>query len=206
MSKANILLCSLLLTLFAGGCERDTGSSPPVAEQVTATRSWDEFVHLYIEAHLAAHPAWAVVQGRHEFDGQLPDWSRAGIEAEIDRLHAAREAAMAFDAATMSAGQLYQREYLVSRLDHDLFWTEKARWPFRNPQFYIGWMNDSLESQPLPDARLRTAGRPHGRIRRIPGSDSASCRAHTGEPGDAHAADLAEPGRGRIRRSGDLFS
>ena len=102
----------------------------------------------------------AVVQGRHEFDGQLPDWSRAGIEAEIARMHAARDAVLAFDDVAMTAEQKYQREYLVSRLDHDLFWAEKARWPFRNPQFYVGWMNDSLDCRrayaPLASSVNRT--------------------------------------------------
>jgi uncharacterized protein (DUF885 family)/membrane-bound inhibitor of C-type lysozyme/uncharacterized membrane protein len=127
-------------------------SAPPAPEPaVTATvaaaadPSWDAFVEAEIENHVQVHPAWAVVQGRHEFDGRLPDWSRAGIEAEIARLHAVRAAAMAFGDDALSEQQRYQREYLVSRLDHDLFWTEKARWPFRNPQFYFGWMSDSLD-------------------------------------------------------------
>ena len=34
------------------------------------------------------------------------------------------------------------------RDDHDLFWIEKARWPFRNPQYYLGWMSDSLSPSP----------------------------------------------------------
>jgi uncharacterized protein (DUF885 family)/membrane-bound inhibitor of C-type lysozyme len=113
-----------------------------------AEESWDGFVERYIEEHLAAHPQFAVVQGRHEYDGQLPDWSRAGIEAEIARMHAARDAAMAFPDAALSDQQRYQREYLVAWLDHDLFWVEKARWPFRNPQFYLGWLNDSLDPAP----------------------------------------------------------
>ena len=72
-------------------------------------------------------------KGRHEYDGQLPDWSRAGFEKEIARLHRARDEAMAFEEDQMSADQLYQREYLVSRVDQDLFWLEKARLPFRSP-------------------------------------------------------------------------
>ena len=62
------------------------------AEAVSASERWAEFVNDYIEARLTAHPAWAVYQGRHEFDGQMPDWSRSGIEAEITRLKQARSA------------------------------------------------------------------------------------------------------------------
>jgi hypothetical protein len=149
MLKLNKFLYRGLLTSLAlvavTSCQQSSEPVPPPIAAAQAAETWDQFVNRHIEEHLVAHPAWAVVQGRHEFDGQLPDWSRAGIEAEIARMHAARDAVLAFDDVAMTAEQKYQREYLVSRLDHDLFWAEKARWPFRNPQFYVGWMNDSLD-------------------------------------------------------------
>ncbi len=116
----------------------------PQEEQVQ-TETWEAFVTRQIEAHIVAHPQWAVVQGRHEYDGQLPDWSRAGIEKEIARLHQVREQALAYTDEAMSAEQVYQREYFVSRVDQDLFWMEKVQLPFRSPQFYFGWMGDSLD-------------------------------------------------------------
>ena len=60
--------------------------------------AWTTFIDEQIEAYLAAHPAWAVVQGRHEYDGQLPDWSADAIAAEIARLRAGRELAREFSA------------------------------------------------------------------------------------------------------------
>ena len=140
-----MLVATALVLAACGPAEPPPAPQQAAAPPAASTESWDDFVARQIEEHVQAHPAWAVVQGRHEFDGRLPDWSRAGIEAEIARLHAVREAAMAFDAAALDDQQRYQREYLVSRVDQDLFWAEKARWPFRNPQFYIGWMSDSLD-------------------------------------------------------------
>ena len=70
------------------GIEEAISKAEEVA--VESVESWDTFVSRQIEEHLVAHPQFAVVQGRHEFDGQLPDWSRAGIEAEIARLHAVK--------------------------------------------------------------------------------------------------------------------
>ena len=113
------------LTLTA--CEKTEEPAPvPVTQQQAQAETWEQFVTRQIEAQIAAHPQWAVTQGRHEYDGQLPDWSRAGIEKEIARLHLARNEAMAFADDQMTADQLYQREYLVSRVDQDLFWMEKA--------------------------------------------------------------------------------
>ena len=142
----SLIVPAACLMLILNACEKSEEPITAADEQVqTQTQSWEQFVTSEIEAHIAAHPQWAVGQGRHEYDGQLPDWSRAGIEREIARLHQSREDAMAFDDTQMSAEQLYQREYFVSRVDHDLFWTEKARLPFRSPQYYMGWMSDSLD-------------------------------------------------------------
>jgi len=142
------LTCFILLGLSAcNKAEEPQASAKPQAETAVA-ETWEQFVTRQIEAHINAHPQWAVFQGRHEYDGQLPDWSRGAVEKEIARLHQQREEAMAFAAEQMSAEQLYQREYLVARVDQDLFWMEKARWPFRNPEYYFGWLSDSLDPSP----------------------------------------------------------
>lgn len=139
------VLPSLVLVFFLSAC--DKAEEPVTASQAPSsqTETWPAFIDRQIEEHIAAHPQWAVTQGRHEFDGQLPDWSRAGIEKEIARLHRARDEAMAFPSEQLDAQQLYQREYFISRVDQDLFWAEKAGWPFRNPEYYFGWLTDSLD-------------------------------------------------------------
>jgi hypothetical protein len=70
---------------------------------------------------------------------------------------------MAFADDQLSAEQRYQREYLLSRVDQDLFWMEKAQYPFRNPEYYFGWLSDSLDPSPYialdyasPEQRLRS--------------------------------------------------
>ncbi len=140
-----LALSSLLFLVACGGEEApQPAAAPPPAK----ADPWDAFIEREIEAHLAAHPAWAVTQGRHEYDGKLPDWSADGLEREAQRLRQAKRDALAFAAESLTEEQRYQRDYFVSRLDHDLFWLVKARWPYRNPQFYIGWLNDSLDPAP----------------------------------------------------------
>jgi len=142
--KKPILYLSIFFSLLAlSACQKDAEQT--MALQQPPTETWDQFVSRQIEAQVTAHPQWAVVQGRHEYDGQLPDWSRDGIEKEISRLHQARDAALEFKQGQMSAEQLYQLEYFISRVDQDLFWMEKVRLPFRSPQYYFGWMGDSLD-------------------------------------------------------------
>jgi hypothetical protein len=65
-------------------------TQPAGPNDAAADTAWTRFVAAYIEDYLAAHPAYAVAQGRHEYDGLLPDWSADGIALEIERLKQAR--------------------------------------------------------------------------------------------------------------------
>ena len=73
------LFATLLFTAILAACQQAAEPEPRAVAVEPVAETWNEFVNLYIEEHLEAHPAWAVVQGRHEFDGRLPDWSRAGM-------------------------------------------------------------------------------------------------------------------------------
>lgn len=150
--KPRSILLLLLLFLLAACQPADQPAQPEAsAEKAPATEpseAWTGFIDEQIEAYLAAHPAWAVMQGRHEFDGQLPDWSAEGIAAEVARLRAAREAAREFSADELGRLGEYQRDYFIAIMDRALFWLEKAEWPFVNPAFYFDWMTDSLDPSP----------------------------------------------------------
>jgi hypothetical protein len=89
-----------------------------------------------------------VAQGRHEYDGMLPDWSAEGIAREIARLKQAREAVLAFSNEELGPQGSFQREYLLAAIDRNLFWLDKAGWPFRSPDFYFDWISDSLAPAP----------------------------------------------------------
>lgn len=140
------LVVFVALALVA--CGGEEAPAPVVEPPPPPPHPWDLFIDAQIEAHLAAHPAWAVTQGRHEFDGKLPDWSEDGIRREVQRLRAAKRDAEAFADADLTPEMQFQRDYFIARIDHDLFWLVKARWPFRNPQFYFGWLSDSLDPSP----------------------------------------------------------
>ncbi len=101
--------------------------------------TWDGFRDRFLAEHFEAHPDFAVAAGRHEYDGVLPDWSAEGIVAEIARLHAARDEATAFDAASLTEEERFERENLLAAVDLYLFWMEKAEAPQRNPDFYISY-------------------------------------------------------------------
>jgi hypothetical protein len=138
-------------------CQRGNETTQPTID-VTDTEAWDSYVNEFLEAYFKAHPDFAVRAGRHEFDGKLPDWSAEGFAREAKRLHTAKERVASFPELTLSPRQRFEREYIASVIDADLFWIESAEWPFRCPQYYADSIDPdvyvSREYAPL-DQRLK---------------------------------------------------
>src|SRR2546430_2467592 len=126
--------------IAAAACSRQPAatSSPPAPRPlVHAQASWDDYAARFIEEYFKAQPFFAVQAGRHEFDGRMADLSAAGIAREVERLKQMRTQAEAFNEASLTSRQRFQREYLLSVIDNNLFWLDRARFPFTNPAWYI---------------------------------------------------------------------
>ncbi len=153
--KQSIRVSSLLLLVtLAVGCAKQQPAAPAPAAAPDTSAAWSAVPERFIEDYLKAQPFFAAQSGRHEFDGQMPDLSAAGIQAEIKRLHAAREAVAQVAPAGLKPSQQLEREVLLNVADRDLFWMEKAQWPFRNPAWYLDKLDPdvylSREYAPLP--------------------------------------------------------
>jgi hypothetical protein len=133
-----VLLCLAVLA----ACERTADTD---GGRVGA--GWARIRDALVDEYLEAHPVFAVVAGRHEYDGRLPDWNPGPIADEIKRLRAARVTATVADRGLTEAEQ-FEREYLIARFDRDLFWLEVAEAPFTNPAWYLDWMADNLDPAP----------------------------------------------------------
>lgn len=151
-----VISVSLLLNLT--GCQNPAPQNSQPVAQTQSSETWDSFVENYIKEFFNARPDAAVVAGRHEYDGKLPDWSADGIKKEIARLHAIRERAMGFSESALDVRQRFERDYLIARTDGELFWLESAEWPFKNPYYYADGLDPDVyltrEYAPLPE-RLR---------------------------------------------------
>lgn len=150
--------CALGLGLLIAGCESPSTSTSPTSPAARAAASWPAFADEFLEAYFKANPTVAVNQGRHEYDGRLPDWSKAGIHGEIERLETIRERAVVFEPTALDESQRFERDYLVAKIDHDLFWLDVAEQPFRNPAFYIDVLNPSVyvvRPYASPEVRMR---------------------------------------------------
>ncbi len=135
---------SLALGLLLSACETQAVPEPPIARAVPANPAWPAFVDGFLAAYFKANPSFAINQGRHELDGQLPDWSESGLRSLCTWLAEERRGALAFAAGTLDEEQRFERDYLVQRIDNDLFWLTVAEQPFHNPAYYTDALNPSV--------------------------------------------------------------
>jgi hypothetical protein len=97
LHRIKFILPGCLLSLITA-CHQ--AAPPPVAAMPSPAMQWAAQRDRFIEEYFKANPFEAVLAGRHEFDGRMPDLSAAGLAREVDRLHAARNAIAAVDPAT----------------------------------------------------------------------------------------------------------
>ncbi|HEY6124377.1 MAG TPA: DUF885 domain-containing protein [Steroidobacteraceae bacterium] len=157
--RATVQLAAACLTVtaFLVGCSGEREAKPaesaaPAAANMDA--GWPAFVDAFIEARFKADPYFAVQAGRHEYDGQMPDWSRAALDADVAELRKSATALAAFDPMTLTPGQRFEHEYLQWVIDSQLFWVASAESPYRNPAWYLDKLDPSMyltrEYAPLP--------------------------------------------------------
>jgi len=153
-----VLLSLLLATAPLAACsETPTNQSVTMTDGAGVDPLWDNFSKDFIEGYFKQDPYFAVYQGRHDFDGQLPDWSEAGLKAQADFLKGALAKAEGFDAAKLSKEQLFERDYLIAVVKGKLFWLEDADKPHHNPSYYIenGLDPNVYIARPYADATTR---------------------------------------------------
>ncbi len=146
--KAMLGVASLVTLALLPGCipkAEETGSaSKPALATAPASASWASFRDQFLESYFRHDPAFAVYQGRHDFDGQMPDWSDAGLKAFGAFLTDSIAKAQAMDASGLSKQDAFERDYLVSVAQNRLFWLADADQPHLNPAYYVGGLDPNV--------------------------------------------------------------
>lgn len=150
-----LFACALLAACGKPAEAPQVGES---AESAAPSVPFAKAADTFIEAYFKANPGFAANAGRHEFDGQLPDWTPEGLAADITQLEAARKTLAAYTDAQLSPAEQTDRDHLLTVIDGDLFWAKIAEVPKRNPGYYVGQLSPSLYvARPYgtPEQRLR---------------------------------------------------
>jgi len=135
MKKLTLVIVSAIALTIAG-CQPVANTNQNATANSEQKSGWDAYVDQFLSDYFAANPTFAVIQGKHEYDGKFPDWSEAGLQKEIARLKSEREKASAFKDADLDDRQKFERNYLIAQIDKDLFWRETADQPHTNPFWY----------------------------------------------------------------------
>ena len=151
-AATRLLIASAASVLAVGVLAACSRQAPPVFRAAPATTppaalqqsGWESYANQFIEDYFRARPMFAVQAGRHEFDGDMPDLSAAGIAREVARLKMCRTQVDAFDPATLAPEQRFERAYLLNVIDTDLFWLDRAKFPFKNPAWYIDLLDPNV--------------------------------------------------------------
>jgi Bacterial protein of unknown function (DUF885) len=134
---------SAILMLALAACDQPAKPTAPRGPS-EASQKWQKTANSFLEDYMTNQPAFAAAAGRHEFDGKLPDLSNHGIKREIARLHDQRNQLSAVEPKTLESRERFDRDYLIAVVDRDLFWLEKAQFPFTNPAWYQGQIDPDL--------------------------------------------------------------
>ncbi|MFT5573929.1 MAG: hypothetical protein ACI9FR_002865 [Cryomorphaceae bacterium] len=117
---------------------------------------WSDYLAIFLDGYFKLNPGFAVYQGKHEFDGQLPDWSEQGLQAQVDYRRNAITAAVAISASSLSDAEKYERDYLITVMRGELFWLETADIAHRNPVGYMGALDPNVYiARPYADVTKR---------------------------------------------------
>ncbi|MGA9027910.1 MAG: DUF885 domain-containing protein [Steroidobacteraceae bacterium] len=162
--RTSAIIGILAMAAILCGCQKAAPAAIAPPSGRTEALAWASLAGEYLEAYFKAHPSFAAQQGRHEYDGLLPDWSATGIRAETARLKAFRERVSGFPDAGLTDAERVERDYLLTRIDRDIFWSDIAEAPFRNPEFYIG-MDDGGDTLDPSVYVLRPYGTPEVRLK-----------------------------------------
>jgi len=154
-----VVLVAATLAALAGCSKSPSPEHKSEAPAPAVNVEWTKFVDEFIESYFVANPSFAVASGRHEFDGQIGDWTPEGIQKEVARLEQVRQRAVGFQDGSLSPEERFQRDYVISRIDNDLFWMRDVRQPFTNPSWYFNNGLDPSTYVTVPyaaaDQRLR---------------------------------------------------
>ena len=143
-----VLLAATAIAACSGlaACGQQPAPAPvqPAPDPHAAIQAaWSGYAGRFIEDYFKLDPFFAVQNGRHEFDGQMTDFSAAALAKTVDWLKMARKEADAFDTSALTPDQNFEREYVLHVIDADLFWLDRAHSPQNNP----AWYSDRLDPE-----------------------------------------------------------
>ena len=121
-----LIAASVAAISINSACKKVDDDAAPATVAASDGSAWGTHIETFLDGYFKLAPTTAVYQGKHEFDGQLPDWSPEGLTAMIDYRKKAIADAKAVDDGDMTDAEKFERDYLVHAMEGELFGLEDA--------------------------------------------------------------------------------
>jgi len=110
-----------------------------------ASAGWNALVDAYLdEVFFKFSPTTGTSVGLHQYDAELEDYSRAGVEKEIAALHAFEKRVQAFDPKELDETETADRQIVLSNIRGTLLTLEVIRPWEKNPDGYSSGVSNSI--------------------------------------------------------------
>jgi uncharacterized protein (DUF885 family) len=152
--RISMLMCGSLLAAALTSAHPATPASP--------SQTWDALADEYFDqVFFKFSPTSGTAAGLHQFDTQLEDYSRAGIDRQIAALHAFEKRIAFVDPRDLNETNAGDREILLSNIRGTLLELETIRPWEKNPDAYSSGVTNSIyvimsRKFASPDDRLRS--------------------------------------------------
>ena len=141
MQKITALVC--LAAAAAMGIAFSRGTMVSGAQGASA--GWNALVDAYLdEVFFKFSPTTGTSVGLHQYDAELEDYSRAGVEKEIAALHAFEKRVQAFDPKELDETETADRQIVLSNIRGTLLTLEVIRPWEKNPDGYSSGVSNSI--------------------------------------------------------------
>jgi hypothetical protein len=152
MKKLLVLVLTASFVLAA--CGKDAAEQQ--ADVTESKRPWAEFAATMIDDYYARNPETAVDAGLHQYDGKMSDLSMAAVDEYAAWLKTVLAEAETYQ--DLDGIEAFERDYLATALEGELFWIRESGFLIKNPLSYAGAIGISVyvdrEYAPL-EQRLR---------------------------------------------------
>ena len=130
------LFTAVILIAFFTGCNNNTTQTITTASTDTA---FQKIADEYLNGYFAARPLYAVALGFHEgYDGKTSDYSKASLDAELNRMKSFDAKLSALDTAGLSKHNFMDYRLLRSSIKNEIFNIEDEHIYTKNPMQYAG--------------------------------------------------------------------
>jgi uncharacterized protein (DUF885 family) len=111
-------------------------SAPPAPIAGSGDAAFDALVGEVLTDHYVRNPSVATDLGLHQYDSQIEDYSRAGIDAELAAWRAFKTRLEAVDPATLSGAKQLDREFVIHAMDSRILQDTDVRGWAKDPDSY----------------------------------------------------------------------